>query len=67
MTEGWNNDNYVILFDSTEQNHVSEAYGINQLLPHHTILGLSGWDDFIVQNDKGKLFNIPTGKLYFKR
>lgn len=60
MTEGWAGDDYVMLFSPDEEQAASERYGIADLLPGYRILGLRGWDDFIVEDDDGETFTLPT-------
>lgn len=60
MTEGWRGDDYFVLFSSPEVAERSGLYGIAELLPGFRVLGLVGWDDFIVQDAAGKIFKIPT-------
>ena len=61
MHEGWHNDDYLILFDHCEVEQKQQEYGFNQLLPGYRLLGLIGWDDFLVmEHASQKLFRIPT-------
>ncbi len=61
MKEGWHNDDYLILFERHEVEQKEQAYGINRLLPGYTLLGLIGWDDFLLmERATQKLFRIPT-------
>jgi len=60
MNEGWSGDDYLILFADSEISAVSEAYDIQALLPGYQIVGLRGWDDFIVRDANGDLFSVPT-------
>ena len=60
MIEGWAGDDYVMLFSPDEAQAASERYGIADLLPGYRILGLRGWDDFIVEEDDGETFALPT-------
>ena len=60
MTEGWNCDDYVVLFSGREAHSATERYGIAALLPGYRIVGLRGWDDFIVQDETGATFQLPT-------
>ena len=48
------------MFDQSEAIAASERYGTHSVLPAHLIVGLRGWDDFLVCNSKGLLFTIPT-------
>ena len=60
MREGWNSDDYLILFDEEEINAASESYSISTLLPGYEIVGLRGWDDFIVRDLNEQFFTVPT-------
>nr|CAP48362.1 putative integron gene cassette protein [uncultured bacterium] len=60
MIEGWNDDQYLILFDEIESGEASERYRIDDALPGFTIVGLLGWDDLIVRNEQGRTFTVPT-------
>ncbi len=64
MIEGWHNDDYLVLFeDQAEAIRLTEAYGLREYLPDYTILGLRGWDDFILADAQGQFFTIPTVPL----
>jgi hypothetical protein len=39
MTEGWNGDDYLMLFSADEAEAASERYGIGALLPGYRIVG----------------------------
>lgn len=60
MHEGWDGDDYLILFDESESPAASERYGLARFLPGFTILGLRGWDDFIVRDPSGAVFIVPA-------
>ncbi|HWB59451.1 MAG TPA: hypothetical protein VG733_08165 [Chthoniobacteraceae bacterium] len=61
MIEGWHNDTYLILFEPPqEQTLFTQRYGIPAYLPGHTVIGLWGWDDFIIRDEKGAHFTVPT-------
>lgn len=60
MIEGWYGDSYVALFSDAEGLSASERYEIRSLLPGFSIIGLLSWDDFIVQNQCGEVFTVPT-------
>ena len=70
MNEGWlNDDDYLILFSEAESDRALKNYDIAQSLPGFTVLGLSGWDDFIVRDQSGKTYSVPTvpiDKQYLK-
>jgi hypothetical protein len=63
LNEGWLNDDYLILFPETEVASISEKYSVSRFLPGFQILGLLGWDDFIVRDSKGATFTLPTVPL----
>lgn len=60
MREGWRDDDYLILFDESEVSIVTTRYGISRYLRGYSIVGLKGWDDFIIRDERGKLFTVPT-------
>jgi hypothetical protein len=60
MREGWNSEDYLILFDEDEIRAASEKYSISTLLPGHEVVGLCGWDDFIVRDREGRISTVPT-------
>ena len=63
MTEGWLNEHYFILFSDAEIGEASEKYGIAQSLPGFKVLGLRGWDDFLVCDAMGNTYSVPTVPL----
>jgi hypothetical protein len=64
MKEGWFGDEYVILFDESELGEKQRAYQIDALLPGYQLLGLVGWDDFIVKEiETQKTYKVPTVPL----
>lgn len=36
------------------------AYSLAQLLPGYEVIGLRGWDDFIVEDSGGARYCVPT-------
>jgi hypothetical protein len=60
MQEGWRGDEYLVLFDEDEYSTVSERYEIGVVLPGYEVIGLQGWDDFLVRDSKGGVFSVPT-------
>jgi len=60
MNEGWLGDDYLILFDEAEVAAPSDRYGISQLLPGYQVLGLRGWDDFILRDSARQIYSVPT-------
>jgi hypothetical protein len=63
MREGWYGDDHLILFAESEVEAASERYALSSLLPGYRVLGLRGWDDFIVQDAAGRSYSIPTVPL----
>jgi hypothetical protein len=64
MREGWCNDDYWSLCeDETEAEHLTASYGLADYLPGYFIVGLKGWDDFIVRDREGQYFSAPTVPL----
>jgi hypothetical protein len=66
MKEGWHNDDYLILFDEAEVATITTDYGIEKHLAGFSVIGLRGWDDFIVANKNGKTFTVPSVPLLEK-
>jgi hypothetical protein len=62
MREGWSGDAYIILFDERAP-ALQASYGIASALPGYRLLGLRGWDDFIVEDPSGARFIVPTVPL----
>jgi len=61
MIEGWHDKDYIVLFEErSEGPAMAERYGIPALLPDFTLVGIVGWDDFILRDASGKLFTVPT-------
>jgi hypothetical protein len=67
MTEGWCGDDYLILFTDSEAASASERYAIDQMLPGYQVIGLRGWDDFILRDSAGSLHSVPTVPADFQR
>ena len=63
MKEGWFGDEHLILFDKSEIEAISVRYAIGKFLPGCRVLGLKGWDDFIIQDALGRTCTIPTVPL----
>src|SRR5207245_7401233 len=59
MTEGWYGDDYLILFEERAV-ALDRAYGLSAALPGYRLVGLRGWDDFIVDDSNGARFTVPT-------
>jgi hypothetical protein len=59
MREGWSGDDYLVLFDGDAE-RLQASYGLTSALPGYRLLGLRGWDDFIIEDARGARFIIPT-------
>lgn len=59
MIEGWYGDDYLILFEE-DAPAVEKTYALASYLPDHRLLGLKGWDEFIVEGEDGARFTVPT-------
>lgn len=59
MKEGWYGEDYFILFDEKESALATEEYGFLKYLEGFKVVGLLGWDDFIL-SDGLKLYSIPS-------
>ncbi len=61
MISGWHNDEYLILFEEQpEAIAMSDRYGISERIPNHTLIGIRGWNDFILMSSEGSLMIAPT-------
>lgn len=60
MIEGWHGDDYLVLFDDAEISAFTTRYDFGRYLPGYVIIGLSGWDDFIVRGVDGHCATLPT-------
>jgi hypothetical protein len=64
MTEGWyENDYWSMCDDQKEGEELTTAYGLADYLPGYFIVGLKGWDDFILCDLDGQYFLVPTVPL----
>ncbi|MEP6672209.1 MAG: hypothetical protein ABJF10_23805 [Chthoniobacter sp.] len=64
MREGWCNDDYWSMCeDQKEAEHLAVLYGLAEYLPGYFIVGLKGWDDFILCDREGRYFSVPTVPL----
>jgi hypothetical protein len=64
MTEGWFNEDYWALCETeSEAAHVTAVYGLADYLPGYLIVGLKGWDDFILCNRQTQYFTVPAVPL----
>jgi hypothetical protein len=60
MFEGWHGEEYLILFDADESRRATERYEVPRLLPGFNVIGLRGWDDFIICDNDGEVYTVPT-------
>ena len=64
MREGWfNNDYWSLCEDQKEADLLTAAYGLAEYLPGFFIIGLKGWDDFILADSTSQHFLVPTVPL----
>ncbi|HEY8185052.1 MAG TPA: hypothetical protein VIF64_03225 [Pyrinomonadaceae bacterium] len=66
MREGWLGDKYIVLFEE-QASSLEEAYGFFGFLPGFRLIGLHGWDDFLVEDSGGNLFTVDTVPLLKER
>ena len=59
FAEGWSGDQYYTLFEGADHDAITQAYGVDKLLPGYIVVGLVGWDDFLLVKD-GEYFTSPT-------
>jgi hypothetical protein len=62
MMEGWYGDQYITLFGEAAPK-LEAAYALPDYLPGYRLVGLEGWDDFIVRDATGACFTVPTVPL----
>ncbi len=60
MTEGWLNNEYIILFSEAESSALSSRYHLPRHLPNCVLIGLCSWDDFILGTPSGTMCTVPT-------
>jgi hypothetical protein len=63
MVEGWFGSDYLILFADNEVAAAMARYRLVEALPGYVIVGLRGWDDFIMKDVSGKTYTVPTVPL----
>jgi hypothetical protein len=64
MCEGWYDGDYWSLCeDQKEAEQLSATYGLSDYLPGYFIVGLKGWDDFILCDREGHYHLVPTVPL----
>lgn len=61
MREGWCNEDYWALCeDQKETEHLTTLYSVAEYLPGYFIVGLKGWDDFVLADRESQYFLVPT-------
>jgi hypothetical protein len=60
MIEGWAQDRHFIVFTDEEAAAATTRYGLSYSLPGYVIVGILGWDDFILRSKTHELFTVPT-------
>jgi hypothetical protein len=63
MNEGWFDEQYVALLSEAEARTATERYRVAEALPNHSLVGLLGWDDFILRAPNGQTYSAPTVPL----
>ena len=60
MNEGWLDDQHFILFTEAEAEGATINYSFGTLLPGFSVIGLRGWDDFLLKRADGSFFAVPV-------
>jgi hypothetical protein len=64
MITGWYGDEHLFLFeDQSEAIEMTRRYGVHDRIPAHTLIGLRGWDDFILMSSDQRPKIVPTVPL----
>lgn len=64
MVTGWHGDEHLILFEEPlEAIEMTRRYGVDDRIPEHTLIGLRGWDDFILMSPDQRQKIAPTVPL----
>jgi hypothetical protein len=64
MKDGWYNDDYYVLYEDQEEARLATArYRLQDYLPAYSIVGLKGWDDFILCDLQSIYYTVPTVPL----
>jgi hypothetical protein len=63
MDEGWCGDEYLIIFSEAESEERTLEYSLAEYLPGYRVVGIRGWDDFLILSEAGGLFTVPTVPL----
>lgn len=64
MIEGWSDEEYLVLLSEAESVAAMHRYQFSKYLPGCTLVGLRGWDDFIVIDRSGAMCALPTVPLH---
>lgn len=59
MIQGWLQDIHISLFPQDSCEQIAGSYGLSEALPGYSLIGLLGWDDFLLKSDSG-LYTCPT-------
>ena len=60
MTEGWYDDEHLILFEGAEVDSASKRYAISRFLPGYQVIGLRGFDYFILRDSVGRIYSVAS-------
>jgi hypothetical protein len=60
MNEGWIEDEYLVLLSEAEIIRAMGKYQFDKYLPGYRLVGLRGWDEFIVADTSGTVYSLPT-------
>src|SRR4051812_2693608 len=60
MREGWQDDDYLILYIGAEVAAASDRYGITKSLPGYEVVGLRGWDELLVRDSFRRTYSIAS-------
>ena len=61
MIEGWHNEDYLILFEGKQEEALfTQRYGVADYLPRYAAIGLWGWDDFLLRDEKTQYYTVAT-------
>ncbi|AYD66103.1 hypothetical protein DVB37_20860 [Achromobacter sp. B7] len=63
MHEGWYGDDYLVFFSLDQAQAFEKTCELDSTLPGFSLVGLRGWQDFIVRDLSGTTFTIPTVPL----
>ena len=63
MDEGWCGEEYLIIFSEEESAERTLQYQLAEYLPGYCIVGIRSWDDFLILDESGGLFTVPTVPL----